>query len=450
MTDPRPSTGPEISIDEELLRCSRCGYCTSVCPTYRVMRTEIAVARGRNELVRQVRDGRMDLGRELRGPLFDCLLCGACTTVCFGGVRTDDVMARARQEWVAAHGHSLVERMAFRDVLVAPQRMRHLMRLLRTAEGTRLPELLDAVGVLGLIHPGLSRANSMVDAMPSRFFRDELARLGFRPHGPSSGGAMRLPGPAGAPRVLYFVGCATNYILPRQGEAAVRLLSLAGCDVTVADNCCCGMPAYAHGDLKGAREAARTNLALLPLSEVDCIVCDCATCGSFLRKWPALAVGGTFDTVATSTRVVDLSEFLAELGTLPRAPRENGSLVTYHDPCHLARGQQIVDHPRSLLTDSGGLTLVEMREADWCCGGGGSYGITHPDVSVAILERKLMRVRETSAHCVATACPGCILQLECGADNSAPFRVAHVSELLCEALGLDLSDWGRRYGRAHG
>lgn len=83
-------------IADELLRCSRCGYCMSVCPTFAVGRDERAVARGRNELVRRALAGGARELAELRGPLNDCLLCGACRTACFGCVETADVMARAR------------------------------------------------------------------------------------------------------------------------------------------------------------------------------------------------------------------------------------------------------------------------------------------------------------------------------------------------------------------
>jgi glycolate oxidase iron-sulfur subunit len=115
--------------------------------------------------------------------------------------------------------------------------------------------------------------------------------------------------------------------------------------------------------------------------------------------------------------------------------------VTYHDPCHMVRGQGLADEPRRLLTDVAGVELREMRESNWCCGGAGSYNFMHPELSLAILDRKMANVADTEAPIIATSCPSCIIQLAYGARRQKmPVQVKHVAELIAEGLGLELGD----------
>ena len=138
-----------------------------------------------------------------------------------------------------------------------------------------------------------------------------------------------------------------------------------------------------------------------------------------------------------ASRVRDCNELLATL-TFP-APVATGTVVTYHDPCHLARGQGIREAPRKLLVDVGGYELRELPEAERCCGGAGSYNLTHPTLSRAILGRKLDNVDSTGAEILATACPACVMQLAWGHRERGSRRpVRHVAELLAERQGLSV------------
>jgi glycolate oxidase iron-sulfur subunit len=204
----------------------------------------------------------------------------------------------------------------------------------------------------------------------------------------------------------------------------MKILHAGGCTLLVVEHVCCGLPPYSYGDLDAAKRLAEANVGLLAQLNPDYIVSDCGSCSSFLRKYKEL-LGAEGKSVAE--RVRDFTEIAVEL-KLPRASEK--LQVTYHDPCHLIRGQGIRDEPRELLRRAG-CELVELKEADWCCGGAGTYNIMHPDLSLAILERKMRNIEAAGVPIVATACPSCIIQLEYGARRfGVAVKVMHVAELI--------------------
>jgi glycolate oxidase iron-sulfur subunit len=251
-----------------------------------------------------------------------------------------------------------------------------------------------------------------------------------------------LPREAGAPlgpRVGYFIGCGTNFQEPRTGEAATRLLARAGCEVVALPNVCCGLPPYSYGDREAARELARKNVEILAAAGTDYVVTECGSCSRFLKRYAELLEDDPA-AVEVAAKVRDWTEFMAEQ-PLPPPVRPWPGVVTYHDPCHLGRGQGIREAPRRLLTEGAGATLVELPEADWCCGGAGSYNLTHPEMSLAILQRKLDNVRSTGAPTVATACPACLIQIGYGLRREgSSVQPRHVAEILAQAQGIELEE----------
>ncbi len=418
-------------IESELSRCNKCGYCMQSCPIYRTTRRESQVARARNQTVRAITEGNAEVTREMLEPFFDCLLCGACTTDCFGRVETKELMVRAREAFNAEFGDPAVRKYIFRTLLADPQMLSTMVRLARLGKRTGISTTARNLGLLRWLGPSLDAAEGLVTSMPPQFLREKLVGLGFK----DVEGVMRLdPEHATGPHVAYFIGCATNFQLPGMGEAAIRVLSAAGCRVTIAPNVCCGLPPYSYGDIEGAHDLARMNVELFAGLDFDLLVTECGSCSSFVKEWARLLPDSP-EAADLSARTRDLTELLATL-TLPK-PQTTGGIVTYHDPCHLGRGQGITDAPRKLLVDAGGFELVEMAESNWCCGGAGSYNLSHPELSKEVLARKMSRIEETGAEIISTACPACIIQLDFGARSHCPQRpVRHIIELLAERLGL--------------
>jgi len=420
-------------IESELSRCNKCGYCMQSCPVYRVVRREVEVARGRNQTLRAVMEGRSDLTREMLQPFFDCLLCGACSVDCFGTVQTKELMVRAREAYHAEYGQPAVQRYIFRNLLPNPERLTHVVRLAAVGKQSGLSSAARRLGLLRWLSPSLDAADKLLPAMPRAFLRDRLAKLGFVSADRADINLLRLePERAAGPKVLYFIGCGTNFQLPHVGEAAVKMLSLAGCQVTIAPNKCCGLPPWSYGDIEAAKQLAQQNLDLLSNLDFDLLVSECGSCSGFLKEYAKLLPESTqVKRFVAQTR--DLIELLAQL-TLPK-PGSTGTTVTYHDPCHLGRQQAITEEPRKLLVDSGGFELVEMAEANWCCGGAGSYNLSHPEMAHEILARKLGRIADTGAELVTTACPACLIQIASGVRSHGWQRpVRHLVELLAERI----------------
>ena len=425
-------------IEAELSRCNKCGYCMQSCPVYRVARLEPSVARGRNQTLRAIMDGDSDLTRPMREPFFECLLCGACTVDCFGSVQTNELMVRAREAYHAEYGQPAIQRYIFRNLLPNPGRLTRLVRLTSLGKRTGLSSVARRLGLLRWLSPTLDVAEGLVATMPNAFLRDRLSRLGFTTPAQADTTIWRLePVRATGPKVLYFIGCATNFQLPQTGEAGIKLLQKAGCQVTVAPNNCCGLPPWSYGDIEAARLLARQNLDLMTSLDFDLLVTECGSCSSFLKHCAELLPNDPrAEVLAERTR--DITELLAEL-SLPK-PMSKGTTVTYHDPCHLGREQEVTEQPRKLLVDVGGFELVEMAESNWCCGGAGSYNLSYPQMSRQVLARKIDRIAETQAEVIATACPACIIQISYGVRERGWQRpVRHVIELLAERHGLSVS-----------
>ena len=132
-------------------------------------------------------------------------------------------------------------------------------------------------------------------------------------------------------------------------------------------------------------------------------------------------------------KVKDVHELLAELPFVPPTGRVDRR-VTYQDSCHLVNAQRITEAPRQLLRSIPGLELVEMDGSDRCCGAGGSYAITQRDFSLRLLDSKMRAVEATEATTVATANPGCLIQIQLGARRSArDIQVRYITDLLDES-----------------
>ena len=196
------------------------------------------------------------------------------------------------------------------------------------------------------------------------------------------------------------------------------------------------MPARGYGRLDLVRAQAKYNIEIFEQARVDIIITDCATCGSTLKEYKELLQCDeewASRAVRFSTRVRDISEFLAEI-PLEKPKGKIEARVTYHDPCHLRRGQKVWQQPRALLTLIDGIDFVELPEADWCCGSAGSQLITHYETSKRVMDRKAHNLASTKAEIIASGCPGCQMQLNTAVKRrELDIRVVHPITLLYEA-----------------
>ncbi|MBU6429288.1 MAG: (Fe-S)-binding protein, partial [Cyanobacteria bacterium REEB65] len=222
----------------------------------------------------------------------------------------------------------------------------------------------------------------------------------------------------------FLTGCAMPVLFPQVNAATVRLLTSAGFHVIAPPKAlCCGALQAHDGDALGAGRAAGQTRAAL--AEMDRIVTNSAGCGAAMKE---------YSDHSFASKVRDLSEALLEADWQPDKPLTGFSRVVYHDPCHLSHGQGIRFAPRELLRRAG-LALVEMAEADLCCGGAGSYTLLQPGLSQALLDRKVRNLLAGDPDLLVTANPSCLLQLRAGlrqVDREIPVR--HLAEVLADTL----------------
>jgi glycolate oxidase iron-sulfur subunit len=393
----------EAPSEEQYLFCIRCGLCLAVCPTYRASLKETESPRGRVMLARKVLEGELSLTPNLKDQMQKCMACLACNEICPVGIKPADLALDMRHVAEQIEPSGWKNRL-FGGLLSHPRRLEWGTLPLRLYQNLGLRWLADRLHITQLLPAQLRDLERQLPPVPGRPLRSRLPEVT-----PAVGERVR--------RVGFFLGCAQNLLFAKESEATVRVLARNGCEVITPHNVqCCGMPAIGYGRQEILREMAKHNIAVFERSEVDVIVTDCATCGSTLKEYGHYLSGDppwVARAAAFSQRVRDISEFLVEI-PLKKPRGRIDATVTYHDPCHLVRAQKVKWQPRRLLEMIDGLELVEMAEADWCCGSAGSQLITHYQDSLAILEKKIDNVEATGAAYVASGCPGCQMQLTVG------------------------------------
>lgn len=238
-------------------------------------------------------------------------------------------------------------------------------------------------------------------------------------------------------RVGLFVTCLVNLMRPRIGEAALRLLAAAGVEVQVPEEqSCCGQPNYNGGDLNAARMLARK--LLRDFDDCDYIVVPSGSCASTIRThYPQLftdtADHNSIASLATRTR--ELTEFLVDVAGFDTPPGRFDGSVTYHDSCSGLRELGIQHQPRTLLTRLPGARLVEMAQAEQCCGFGGAFAVKYGELSTHIADAKCRDIAATGADAISAGDLGCLLNIEGRLRRRGDHKtqVLHIAELLAGA-----------------
>jgi glycolate oxidase iron-sulfur subunit len=458
-TEPLPVTRPASSwfdADDppgrrDLNTCIHCGLCLTACPTYRELKIEPDSPRGRLYLMRGLGEGRIAPSDPLLEHLDNCLGCRACETVCPAGVPYGRLLEATRGQLsrrvVRGTPLRLLGEWVLRSVVSHRRRMHLAADLLRLGQKGPIAALMRSQAARWL--PAFARQGyAMTPPLVARGERS-LERVAERlPPGArmERGADALLFHPPGQPkaRVGFFTSCVMDVMFPKVNQEAVRLLVLAGCRVEVpAAQTCCGA-LHAHAGLRAeARELARRNAAAFASPDLDYVVTDSAGCGATLRESGHLLHADPAAAAAASLagRTRDLAEVLVAVG-LPEptarldSGREGGKplRITYHDPCHLAHGQGVRSQPRELLRRLPGAELVELPNADWCCGSAGVYNLTHPAMAQAQLEKKLDSIAAVTPGLVVASNPGCLLHMERGARaRGMEPRMVHLAEVLALA-----------------
>jgi glycolate oxidase iron-sulfur subunit len=390
-TIPVDELGPQgPAMANAVEKCVHCGFCLPTCPTYVVLGEEMDSPRGRIALMKSALEGTLPVESAL--PYVDrCLGCMACVTACPSGVPYAELLMPFRAMAEEQRSRGFEDRLAHtlaRETLPYPGRFRLAAAAGRLAAPLQaaLPAKLGAM--LSLLPAEVPPARPLPALVPAQ-------------------GARRA-------RVALLAGCVQQVLAPDINWAAVRVLALNGVEVVIpVEQGCCGSLMMHGGEANAARGLARRNLQAFP-ADVDAVLTTAAGCGSGMHEYGLLFKGEPEEEAARAlaARTKDVSAFLDELGlaspppALPRPMR-----VAYHDACHLAHAQGVTAAPRRLLRSIPDLTLLEVPEAELCCGSAGTYNLEQPAIAAALGRRKAENLRRTNCQAIATGNIGCLVQI---------------------------------------
>ncbi len=400
--------------------CIHCGMCLPVCPTYQQTAQETSSPRGRIYLIKAVSDKRIGIESTVfQHQMGECLNCRACEAACPSGVAYGSMLEKSRVQLeharaTAPHPHAptiqprprwqrILRRLIF-DTLFPH------MRFFRLFSATLA--LYQRSGIQWIArHSGILRLLRLheLEAMLPDMSQHPIIPLGqIYP----AEGTHRYT-------VALHTGCIMSTSFAHVHHATIRILQKNGCEVILPpDQTCCGALHTHSGMLDGGRDLARRNIQAFEALGVDAIISNAAGCGSTLKEYPELLdhdAAWHSRAQKFAAKVQDVHEFLAmlihndtfnyaDLAPLPIT-------ITYQEPCHLAHAQRITQEPRMLLHAIPDLTLREMPESSLCCGSAGVYNITQPAMAAALATRKITHALATQPEIIATANPGCALQL---------------------------------------
>jgi fumarate reductase (CoM/CoB) subunit B len=386
---PRPEVIMRSDIEpiKDLRKCIECWSCISACPAIAEAWQEFAGPLPMRQLARLKFDSR-DLEDRVKmaiaDGLYDCTTCRACVEAC---PKEIDIPAKA------------IEKLR---TFAADQRL------------GPLPGHMDFVRLVEETGRSVAKKNgSLIEQMPE---------------------VVRVKDPVD--KVAFFTGCLIDLRMQDTGKALINTLAANNVEVYIPKGqVCCGSPAFRTGAIEVAKKQVIKNTELFERLDIGKVVVGCAGCGLTLKT--------NFGEILRAERgrkadfkVYDINEYLMnELGSKLVKPTEELNLrLTYHDPCHLNRGQGIKEEPRALLRSIPGVELVEMEDADRCCGSGGGVRAGRRTLSMAIARRKAEMVREVKADVCVTSCPFCTVQLQDILQSlGIETKVKNVVDLLAES-----------------
>ena len=412
-----------------LQQCMHCGMCLPTCPTYDLTKQERNSPRGRISLMRAIADGNLEATKAFGDEMYYCLGCLACETACPAGVKYGHLFEVARAEVEHAHvldtpKRSVIRSTILKGLFTRPRLLRFVGRLLRLYQASGLQAAFRALRLNQLL-PGNYRGLEAQTPTAKADFSCDLIASVEKPK------EVRY-------RVGLLTGCVQDILFSDINRDTADVLLANGCEVhTPQVQACCGSLHAHNGEIETAGTLARRLIDSFDVEGLDAIITNAAGCGSHLKTYGRLLADDPAYAARAATwsrKLKDVHQWLSEIGFRQPTGTAEPFQVTYHEACHLCHGQKITKQPREILRAVPGLQLVELPESTWCCGSAGIYNITQPETAAQLQQRKLGQIAKTGAGTVATANPGCHLQIQNGACASGQkIDVAHPITLLARA-----------------
>ncbi|WP_026690556.1 (Fe-S)-binding protein [Alteribacter aurantiacus] len=429
-TDLQKSFKEQMDYDE-LMNCTRCGFCLPSCPTYiNSGQNEASSPRGRIALMKGVVEGRIEPDEKVEQQLNECLGCRACEPVCPSGVQYGHLLEQARTVINEHKSYSLPVKMlrkaTFNYLFMSSKRMHRVHQLRWLYEKTLAQKLVRASKLLTLFPGEVETMERVVPKTvpPKRLNEWEEVEKGFGKQ---------------TKRVAFFNGCLMGTMFYETNQSTRLLLKTAGCEiVTPKKQECCGA-LHAHGgETEKAIQLAKRNIEAFENLDVDAVISNAGGCGAGLKDYPFLLrkeADWEKRAKAFSDKVTDISTLLASLDLGPLELSDE--VVTYQPSCHLENVMKEKGNVEKLLRKVNGIEYVAMVDKDKCCGSAGIYNLVQPKMAMRILDQKMVDVAETNASVIVTSNPGCLLQMKAGIERERltdSVRAVHIVDLLADAI----------------
>ncbi len=423
----------ESKACQDALRCIQCGACANVCPVYQTVGGHVfgSIYISAIGIILTAFYEGLDKAKEITRA---CIGCRSCTAVCPSKIDLEEIILHLRNQVTEEYGMGVVKNIAFKAVMKNRGLFHNMVRAASKLQHPlthKKPGDETARVIRHLPMHFMSKDFTEWRDLPSiapKSFRDQFEAIAQKVDKPKY-------------RVGFFVGCGADFVYPEVGISLVKVLNRLGVEVVFPkEQNCCGIPALYSGDTETGVFLAKQSVKAFSEANVDYVLSICPTCTMGVKRdfverliddpqWADKAL-------KVSEKTLDASAFLENVLQASKELKGNATAnITYHDSCHLKRGNNVWREPRELLK-AGGYTLDEMKNSDRCCGFGGTYSfLSHPQISKQITNDKVNTIKNTEAKTVAMDCPGCMIMLKGSmgkADSS--IRCAHTVELLAEAL----------------
>ena len=387
--------------------------------------------------MRDIADETLPVSREFAEEMYYCLGCLACQTACPAGVNYAELFETARAEveqlqLLSTRSRRFYRWLTLRCLFMRPRLLHIVGRLLWLYQSSGLQSFSRMTRLIRLLPKSVRRLEPKTPRVQLPFSMGRIAEK-ETPNEPRY-------------RVAMLTGCIQDLVYADVNRATVDVLLRNDCEViTPSYQPCCGSLHVHNGDIESAKILARRNLEMYDIENIDAIISNAGGCGSHLKKYSHL-LAGEVDYEARAKqwdrKVKDIQEWLIEIDYQIPCFQVEGieTIVTYDDSCHLCHGQKVANQPRKILASLPGVKLVDLPESDWCCGSAGVYSITQPEQAEKLLDRKLGHLQSTGATILATANPGCQLQLTQGIRGYPALNhilVVHPISLLAEAYSKE-------------
>ncbi|MGB3210321.1 MAG: (Fe-S)-binding protein [Desulforhopalus sp.] len=399
---------------EKADKCGKCGFCLAVCPVHSVLTEEQASPRAKVQLIRAYNEGKLPSSYNLKDLISRCLMCGSCTASCPSEVDHYSQFMQMRAEMIKEHGDKI--------------EIKGLVYLLAREQRLKLAASIAKIGQ-DIVPNAFSQKYKLANIPINKFPR--LNKKALR----SSAGENNAPIGRERGTVLYFTGCATNYIYDETGYSTIDILTQMGYRVIIPQSqTCCSIPMLFHGAEEKARENILKNVQCFDHEDIEAIIVDCPTCGSALKnEYPRMmhTFGYGTDTArAISNKVIDIMSFVYDRQDLLHIDSRKASQmapVAYHAPCHLKNSFSPSDRLLQELKDIHYLPATDTME---CCGGGGTFFYEYPEISGILAGRKIANVRKTDAEIWLTDCPVCRINLSGQLSDNESIQMMHPIQFL--------------------